>query len=729
LKNFVPVYGNTNVEVAALASSLSQFALVTSFLSSEEVPLPFASKSVSLFSGRGGDGVDFGTKLGKGGAGGGIAGINAEAQDITLHAGNGGDSQNGPAGAGGSISNPNSFLTASNNPVSPALLAEGLLDILAGDGGTPLGVGSKFAAGGAGGSLIGIAATLTAGDITLMGGKGGDGKGGAGGAGGSVIGTSTTAQDGSLFVTAGTGGAAPSGSAASGAGGSINNLTHVLTLDSEIEKLEHPYSVSLLAGAAGASAGGIGGVGGNINNISLTLDGSDLTYDDTDANPPLVDANRDNTVVVTATAGAGGTGTVGGLGGSIRDFSSESVFEQETKFGVAVNFVVMNLTAGDGGLGSAGNGGAGGNITLGHPISGITSWDFDSIDPFLPAFTATGGAGGAGTLRGGAGGAIVGLVLQNSPFVSGAPLTQTHLFSAVVQAGQGGDGGSGNGGKGGDISGALIGANGGSLVVQAGLGGDSTSARGGAGGAVKSSEFGLVSSYSDVGLFIQGGAGGQGAIAGGIGGMVSGLRINTPQSTLGFSALIFGGDGGAATTAAGLGGRGGDISGILQAKDVNSSINVIQAGNGGDNLQGTAGAGGKVVNVHTVGFIGRPSGVASLGVFDTVGSLTIAQGIFAGRGGVGQTSGANGSVQNIQARQIAAIAAAVDLNTGLFAVATKVANVTADLIGFDAAGDNTFDDINGGTSSPHLVAPVDGFILATAIASVTGQRAGYVFNS
>jgi hypothetical protein len=751
LKNFVPVYGNPYVGIAALASSLSQFTFVKDFLTSQEFALPFASKSVSVFSGRGGDGLDLGTKLGKGGAGGSIAGLNADAQQITVHSGDGGNSQNGAAGAGGNISNPATFLTASGGKVSPALLAEGFLEIKSGNGGTPQGLGGKSAAGGAGGSVIGITATLTSGDITLTAGIGGDGKGGAGGSGGSVMGTSTTAQDGNLIVIAGAGGAALSGAAASGAGGNIGNLTHVLTLDSEIEKLEHPYYVTLTAGAAGVSSGGLGGSGGNVTNISLKLDGSDDTYP-YPGNPPLVDAHRDSTVHVTATAGAGGQGLTGGLGGSIRDFSSESFYDQEAKDGIHINFVVMNLTAGAGGVGTAGSGGAGGNVLLGHPISGVTSWDPDakndanglSFDPTVPALSVTSGAGGDGTVRGGAGGNIAGLIAQNSPFMDGSSITITHLVSALVQAGHGGNGGTGSGGKGGDISGALIGVNdgfsvfqvftssdGGFLVANAGTGGDSASGKGGAGGAVKSSEFGLVSSYGEVGLLIQGGSGGQGAIAGGIGGAISGLRINTPQSTDAFSALIYAGHGGAATTPAGVGGRGGDINSVLQAKDVNSSINLLQAGNGGDNLQGTAGAGGNVINVHTVGFIGRPSdnGFDHLGVFDTVGSLTIAQGVFAGRGGLGQTSGVNGSVQNIQARQIAAIAAAVDINTGLFAVATKVSKITADLIGFDAAGDNTFDDINGGTSSPHLVVPADGFILATSIASVTVLRQGYYFPS
>src|SRR6266853_4998790 len=88
-------------------------------------------------------------------------------------------------------------------------------------------------------------------------------------------------------------------------------------------------------------------------------------------------------------------------------------------------------------------------------------------------------------------------------------------------------------------------------------------------------------------------------------------------------------------------------------------------------------------------------GVNRLGAFDHIGSgpgaIEIPQGLFAGRGGVGGVlSGINGGVTNVTARQIAAIAAAVDAN-GLFAAASKIATVKAALIGFDLDMDGVFD--------------------------------------
>ncbi len=730
-KNFAPAYGPAGFTGnAALAGSMNGFIFTPDLVTTTEYPLPFASKIIDASAGNGGTGLNLGKLIGKGGAGGGIIGINADANEIRLQAGDGGASGSGAAGAGGSVVNPISFVTSSGATIAPALLADVVLDVGAGNGGTPTGPTAKTAAGGAGGSLNGLSITLAAGDITLTTGTGGDGSGGVGGAGGSFNGVRTVSHDGSLTLSTGAGGNALSGAVAGGAGGSINNFSHELELDPDIELLENKYSVAISTGAGGTSVAGVGGAGGSLGGVTLMLDGSNRTYDDLGTNPPLVDAQKDSTVRISVVTGAGGQGASGGAGGNIRDFAHTSVFDQLGRGGnIFINYVVMQLTAGAGGIGTGGNGGAGGGILLSRPISGVTFFDKDANDPNDPPsgvpFIAIAGDGGAGSLKGGGGGAVTGLKLQNSAFVDGSSITQTHLRSAVLLAGSGGDGGSSDGGAGGAVSGALIGTQVGFLDVTAGRGGDGgLLGKGGAGGAVASSTFGVVNTLADLGLSIVAGDGGDGTLGGGIGGALSALQVSTPQSTDGISAILLSGNGGDANSSKGPGGKGGDISGLSQGKDVNSSINLIRAGNGGDNPLGTAGAGGNINGIKTVGFIGRPSdGVNRLGVFDQIGSgpgaTTIAQGLYSGRGGQGVLDGINGAVANVTARQIAAIAAAVD-GGGLFAAASKITGVKASLIGFDLDAGGTFDSTVPATPNPGVSVPIDGFIMGKEISKVIG---------
>jgi hypothetical protein len=731
LKNFAGVYADTNatdedlVGLAGLAGSMSQFTFTPDYVSTAQYALPFASKQIELRAGDGGTGLNLGPKLiGKGGAGGSIVGINADANEIRLYGGAGGASGSGAAGAGGSVANGGQIITTTGTTLTPALLADVVLEIEAGDGGTPTGPEAKTATGGAGGSLSGLQITLEAGDITLTTGQGGHGFGGNGGAGGSITGVKTLARDGSLALSTGDGGDATGLTGAGGAGGSIVSLQHELALEPDVESLEKAYSVSLSTGDGGAANGGAGGAGGSIAGATLKLDGSDRTYDDATVNPPLADAHKDNTVAITVTAGDGGNGTSGGAGGSIRDLRHESVHDQVTRSKqILTNYVTMTLTAGDGGVGSAGQGGAGGSILLSKPISGLTVIDPDSAS-FRESFRAYGGVGGAGSVKGGAGGSISGITLQNAPSASGASLDSTQLHSALIVAGAGGAGGTSDGGAGGAVSKLLVGVQNGWLTVAGGDGGaGGTAGKGGAGGAISASTLGLVRTTASLGLLVEAGAGGAGTLGGGAGGGLTSLQLSTPQSTSGISAILAGGDGGAANSAGGVGGKGGSVAGISQIKDVNSSLNVIAAGSGGDNALGLAGAGGSVTGVKTVGFIGRPSdGVNRLGVFDQLatgggGFLTIPQGVFAGTGGQGVTDGANGSVSAINARQIAAIAA-YNGSTNVFAAAAKVSVVKANVIGFDVNADGVFESTVG-SASPTAQTPIDGFILAAAIQQVS----------
>ncbi len=737
-KNFAPAYGPGGFTGdAALAGSMNGFTFTADLVTTADYPLPFASKIIEATAGNGGTGLNLGKLIGKGGAGGGIIGINADANEMKLHAGDGGASGSGAAGAGGSVVNPLNFVAASGATIVPALAADVLLEVEAGDGGTPTGPAAKTATGGAGGSLNGLAITLAAGDITLTTGTGGNGSGGAGGAGGNFIGVKTLSHDGSLTLSTGAGGKALSGAVAGGAGGSIITFNHELDLDPDTELLENKYFVAITTGAGGTSAAGMGGVGGSLVGVTLKLDGSDRTYDD--ASAQLDDALKDSTIRISVVTGVGGQGATGGAGGNIRDFAHTSVFDQLSRHGnIYINYVVMQLTAGAGGIGTAGNGGAGGGILLARPISGVTYFDKDASDPNDPPsyvpFIATAGAGGAGSLKGGIGGAIAGVRLQNSAFVDGTSITHTHLESAVLTAGKGGNGGTSDGGAGGAVSGALIGTQVGYLEVVAGAGGNGgLLGKGGAGGAVSTSTLGVVNTRAAVGLSVTAGGGGNGTLGGGIGGALVGLQVSTPQSTDGISAILLAGDGGAANSNKALGGKGGDVSMLNQLKDVNSSINRIEAGSGGNNLLGTAGAGGNIAGIKTVGFIGRPSdGVDRLGVFDQIGTgpgaIEIPQGLFSGRGGDGVVDGINGSVTNVTARQIAAIAAAVGAN-GLFGAASKISAVKASLIGFDLDADGVFDSTIAG-DKPSLSKPIDGFIFGASITGVIGLPASptFVFN-
>ena len=731
LKNFAFTYADTNggnedfTGLAALAGSMSQFTVTPDYQATTPYALPFASKLIEVRAGSGGAGLNLSTALiGRGGVGGSIAGINADANEIRLYAGDGGASVTGAAGAGGSIVNAGSFVTTSATTVVPALLADVVLVVEAGDGGTPNGPEARTAAGGAGGGIAGLAITLEAGDITLTSGQGGNGFGGNGGAGGGFADIRTLARDGSLTVNAGDGGRANGATGAAGAGGSILNFRHELALEPDVETLEKGYTVSFSAGDGGRATGGLGGLGGSVSRVTLKLDASDRTYDDSSVTPPLVDANKDSTVVVNVAAGRGGNGTIGGAGGAIRDLQHDTVHDQATRNKtILLSYVTMRLTAGDGGLGTAGNGGAGGSIALSKPLSGITEWDPDANNT-SEAFAANGGAGGNGSVRGGVGGSISGVTLQNAPFVSGVPITTTHLDMASFAAGRGGNGGTSDGGAGGSVSKLLVGVQDGFLIATGGEGGTGgTVGRGGAGGSVSNSTLGVVRTSAAFGLLVEAGAGGAGTLGGGAGGGIASVLVNTPQSTNGISALLVGGEGGAANSATGVGGRGGSIAGVGQNKDINSSINAIVAGSGGDNPLGTAGAGGSVTGVKTVGFLGRPSdGLNRLGVWDrlAVGGgnfIDIAQGVFAGTGGQGVTDGVHGSVSNVTARQIAAIAA-FNADTNSFAAAARISVVKAGRIGFDLDADGVFDSTVAATS-PSAARPIDGFILGAIVQQVS----------
>ncbi len=525
-----------------------------------------------------------------------------------------------------------------------------------------------------------------------------------------------------------------------GAGGGVNTLTYNQTLGGGVLEAGGTYEAHVTTGSGGDSDRAKGGKAGDLDRVTLTLASGDQNE------------SQDDTTSVFLTTGHGGAGTDGGAGGNITKVKSTSVFAQTEGSNAIVGAVTMQMTTGDGGRGAAGTGGAGGSVTLDGPssLSGVTFFDVSAVNPEAAALQVRGGNGGDGISAGGAGGALTGVGAQNAIFGGNLALGTNELASAFIASGNGGNATAGNGGAGGGITGLNLAVQNlavniinpatgiitqsaidGAATVISGSGGNGAGGLGGNAGVISKSS--VASLTGDVqtgyGVLLASGLGGDGSLGGGKGGDIKKLTMNTASTNEALAAVLVAGDGGAATEA-GAGGRGGTIKGIAQSKDVNSTINTLQAGSGGASASGEGGAGGSVKAISTAGFIGLPSittGSAGiyLGVFDSAISSpvvasffatgsSVPQGIFAGCGGDGAT---NGSVLNVVARQIAAIAATVGSN-GTFAAANQVNNISADLIGYDVNHDGIFDSTQPGRS-PAQARPVDGFLLATNIGTLT----------
>jgi hypothetical protein len=765
LTNFVPVIEGATSGVAAVGGSLEHFAFSQNGGAFFDVGLPFSGKKVVIDAGNGGDGINTTTNVAAGGAGGEIFGMNILAGDITLTAGNGGASENAPAGAGGIVADTPVLVTINGQSLPTVIEADFTLTVTAGTGGTASGA-AHGASGGAGGSAEGLNLSLLEGNILINAGNGGAGSGGAGGKGGMVTGVKALDNGGDLSVVSGNGGAGAAGNG--GAGGAIFNFSYTLSLTDQT--MEVPYNVGLVAGFGGQSTTATGGAGGSIGNVTMTLQPANESVNDGDATPATVHTNTDSTLRVTVTAGNAGNGAKGGAGGSLKNITETSVYDQtviivgltpaDTTIFDEVNPVVATLTAGNGGTGTTGAGGAGGAINTLNLI-GISHYDPDPADPQAgdSPLVITSGGGGNGATTGGAGGGITGVTAINAQFdaVSGTgggtsseneDLNNAELSGATIVSGSGGSGGTGNGGAGGVITNLSVGVegffqsgylstngdifSGGQFSIHSGAGGNSTTGKGGAAGSITSSTVGCAAAYNEYGLLLQGGAGGSGGLGGGTGGNVTNIQLSSPQNPSPgtsenpsydvLSTLILAGNGGAATGATAVGGLGGSISQILEVKDVNTAINLIQAGNGGAAVK-TGGLGGSVSGVNTVGLIGQASDDLgnTFGAFETAadpaffGALFpagVPEGVFSGRGGTGVTAGLAGSVSDINAAQIAAIGAAVN-SSGLFAAAEKVANITAEVIGYDVNGNGLYDNQSGtNLNSPAVDVAIDGFLFS-----------------
>ncbi len=730
--------------LAGVTGSANSFGYAKNLGTFDIYNLPFNGKQVSIGTGRGGDGINIGTLLGKGGAGGSINGLNVDAVNITITAGTGGDSQSGAAGAGGGFNNAATIVTAGGATITPTIHALESLELKAGQGGTAFGPAGTTAAGGAGGGFSGLSLQLDSGDIKMTAGIGGVGYGGAGGAGGGFTSVKATGSAAGIVAVAGEGGATVGVGAkggAGGAGGAFTNFSFTLVNLDATESIEQAYTVKLVAGNGGLSPDGIGGAGGGFLATTLTLDGSDRTYFGRGPNDEiLVDANLDSTVDVFMLAGNGGNGATGGKGGDASGTKISTTHDQTLESGgIFIHYIVANITAGDGGFGATGDGGAGGSVNSSR-FTGVTNFDKDSTLFGSTPLILTAGDGGSGGLKGGAGGGVATLVAQNAPSSRGLPLSFTHLGAAEIYAGNGGDGGSSDGGAGGTLTGLTIGTNADLYVVagNGGNGGTGITSKGGAGGAVSKSTLAMVSApQNSAGLIATAGNGGSGSAAGGAGGALATLTVNLPYASNGLGAVLTAGDGGSASASGALGGKGGDVIGITNSKDIFSAISLIEAGNGGSSPAGKGGNGGNVATIRVSGFIGRvlnesPTlGTTVLGAFDPLGTPSsfaaaihtdlvagtgMAQGLFVGRAGTGATAGLAGSVTTVQAEAISAIGAAVN-SSGIFALAEKVANVKASFIGYDVNHDGLFDSGNPGATQP-----VDGFILAKALSLVVVNK-------
>ncbi len=569
-------------------------------------------------AGDGGSGL-----IGKGGAGGNIGstGFNAKTftgsvdirvdrGDIQFVAGDGGTGFSS-GGKGGSII---------GAVVAPVLTGNGTYvssaQLYAGDGGAA--VSGK---GGDGGDIIGSLTTRNGSPIATVWTAGAGGAGVTGGAGGDIIGNKVKGAydiaDLDLYVTAGNGG---NGVKRGGRGGQILDLHASLNLTSIVEGGIMIY----LGGNGGSAVSGVGGDGGGVIRTS-----------------PVIETQNQLAGDILLAGGKGGDGLSGGNGGVVDTF-----YNSTDQFQVPG---IVTFLGGDGGRGTKGAGGKGGDVKN--------------------VFTASTGA--------------------HPQF---DPPATSFDFSRVI-AGRGGDSAGNNGGNGGNVVNVDITAKDNPLAVVAGSGGDGLF-RGGKGGNVNGVSVQVGSSAFAKALVVAGQGGDANAY----------LANSFDPVALQTAVKAFGGR-------VGRGGDGGSITAVHQVGGISSRIDLI-AGNGGDTVNyGTVidpssfvGRGGSISNVVADGNIGnvvssqvpiksyndirngetmadfvqnKLRDESSPGAIDdskgnvglVVGAAGRIKSVFNGYDGANQpifpstpaVGGVNGSVLNVQARNImAAVAGSVE---------------------------------------------------------------------
>jgi hypothetical protein len=471
-------------------------------------------------------------------------------------AGNGGNSQSGTGGAGGSFGNTLTITGTGLNVTGTGSLSflypadptfEGTTILTAGNG------GNGFNNAGNGGNLVGISMTYSTsvttltGDATLTAGHGGQSLTGAGGTGGSL---------GQLFIisgssfTAGAGGIGTIG----GSGGSILGNTTPDLLTVEVSNVNPTIMATAGTGAIGITGGGNGG---RITNFANEFPGGTL---------------------LNYMAGNGGDAVSGsgGQGGSLVNDTPSSLLNDF--------FGDIFLRAGNGGNGL--HGGTGGAITSFQELA--TTSDVPT------SFTLLSGFGGNGTQGGGGAGGNISNIAVDGVGTS-VFLTTPVNYNRVI-AGAGGSSAGAGGGAGGSLatintaSVATVGVD----VAAAGAGGSGLTF-GGAGGTDISIVMDAGSSLGTGKILLIAGDGGASFSAK--------PASNTPQ---GIAAAIGGVNG--------PGGTGGGITGFTQPTNVNADVDII-AGNGGATINhgvaagnattDNSGQGGSVTNVTVAGSIGN----------------------------------------------------------------------------------------------------------------------------
>lgn len=467
--------------------------------------------------------------IGKGGVGGNIGStafdaktfrgsvdIRVDRGDIQFVAGDGGTGFSS-GGKGGSIIGATVAPVANGNGtfISSAQL-------YAGNGGAA--VSGK---GGDGGDIIGSLTTRNGSFISTVWTAGAGGAGVTGGDGGDIVGNKVKGaydiQDLDLYVTAGNGG---SGVKRGGRGGQILDLHASLNLTSVVEG-----GIMIYKGGDGGSA--VSGVGGNGGGVIRTS--------------PIVEAANQLAGDIYLAGGKGGDGLSGGSGGTVDTFINST-----DQFQVPG---IVTFLGGDGGRGTKGAGGKGGDVKN--------------------IFTASTGA--------------------HSQF---DPAATSFDFSRVI-AGRGGDSSGNSGGNGGNVVNIDITAKDNPLAVVGGAGGDGLF-RGGNGGNVNGASLQIGSSSFAKALVVAGNGGDANAY----------LANSFDPVTLQTAIKAFGGR-------VGRGGDGGSINAVHQIGGISSRIDLI-AGNGGDTINY-----GTVIDLAS--FVGRGGSVSNVVADGNIGNVVSAQ--------------------------------------------------------------------------------------------------------
>lgn len=494
-------------------------------------------------------------------------------ESYEFFAGDGGDSQLGAGGAGGSFGKGAlSPAAAEGEPPKGSinlLLPSGadgfsaIIEFTAGSG------GNGFTAGGAGGSISGLAVDYSgvplASAIVVTAGDGGNAFQGVGGAGGNIFKVSAKTL---TYAKAGDGGNGFTG----GAGGSItgNGIASLFdSYDSTVQLYAGDGGNGITAGGNGGGISGfkvqflaiIGGVGGFLNYEAG--DGGNAVAGKAGNGGSVInsgpDVNNNNLAgMVSVKAGDGGNGLSGGNGGSITTFINKPTFD-------TVIPTVASFIAGNGGFGVSQNGGIGGSIT-GVSISAKG----EDINP------------------------LNGTTLSFNRFI----------------AGQGGDSYGAIGGNGGTISNLTVASQSSSVAIAAGAGGDGL-ARGGIGGSVLST----VSS--------SGGSPSKNLIIAGDGGNAFGFK----SSSIGGSTLTP--EQKALVAYGGVDSVGGNGGSITTFSDNNAEIvSDLIAGNGGSLInygspgqeKVNVGRGGSISNVTLKGSAGDLASNQAIKSYNAVGT-------------------------------------------------------------------------------------------------------------